>query len=419
LLLPVRTEDKLFYGWVLVVAFLLIGTILFGVSSTFGIFFKPIESEFSLSRTATSGIFSAYMAISTGFCILGGWALDRYGPRIIILLSGIFTGLSLLLTSQTNSSWQLFVTYSLLLSIGISPIYVVTMSTISRWFNKKRGLAIGIASSGDSLGTVIMAPLATFLITKFDWRLAYITIGIIAWLFTIPLSRLLKKDPYEIRAQPDGANSSSKDTKEEKGNSHPAGFSLSQALRTKNAWLFILVWILFAANFFLVLTHLVPHITDIGYSAGEAATVLSLMSGMTIAGKVLMGRVSDSLGRKKIAFICSILQAIAMIWLIWAHDLWMIYLFAIIFGFTNGGQNPAITALIGDIFGLRNIGIIMGVLNMGFAAGAAIGPAVGGFIFDSQNSYSIAFSLGAVVMLILALLITLIKKTGGAKEFSG
>jgi MFS family permease len=223
----------------------------------------------------------------------------------------------------------------------------------------------------------------------------------------------LKKDPYEIRALPDGENPSSKEIKGKRESNLPTGFSLSQAIKTKNAWLFILVWILFAANFFLVLTHLVPHTTDIGFSTGEAATVLSLLSGMTIAGKVLMGKVSDNLGRKKIAFICSILQAVAMIWLIWARDLWMIYLFAGIFGFTNGGTNPAITALIGDIFGLRNLGIIMGVLNMGFAAGAAIGPAVGGFIFDVRNSYSLAFLMGAVVMLILALLITLIKKETG------
>jgi MFS family permease len=410
-----KLKDKLFYGWVVIVASIIIGTILFGASSSFGVFFKSIESEFDLSRAATSGIYSIYWVFGIIFTILSGWALDRYGPRTIIFLSGLFTGLSLLLTSQTNSSWQLFITYSLLLSIGISPIYVVIMSTVSRWFDRKRGLAIGLASSGDALGMVIMAPFATFLISALNWRLAYIVIGLISLVIVIPLSRLLKKDPHEIGNFPDGVKLGSGEMgeqklKKEEGYAVFPDYSLQKVLKTRSFWFLVLMWVFSASSFLMVLTHLVPYTTDIGYSAGEAATVLSLLSGMMIVGKVLMGKASDNIGRKKVAIICSLLQAGALAWLIWSQDLWMLYVFAVVYGFASGGLFPPATALVGDIFGLRNIGLIMGVLNIGAGIGSAIGPFIGGFVFDLKNSYSIAFLVGIVAKLIATVFLVLIRK---------
>ncbi len=405
-----RFKDKLYYGWVVVATCLIIGAILLGIRSSFGVFFKSIESEFNLTRTATSGIFSLNAVLSSVFAILGGWASDRYGPRIIILLMGLFTGLSLLLTSQTNSSWQLYITYSLLLSIGTGAIYVVRMATVSRWFDKKRGLAIGITSSSYGLGQAGLAPFATFLISEFDWRIAYIVIGLIAWLIVIPLSRLLKRDPQEIGAFPDGESSHLEDTKNETGNIKQIDFSLSQVLKTRSFWLIILMWLFFGFNHSLILIHLVPHVTDMGFLGAEAAIVLSLMGVMSITGGVLMGRVSDSIGRKATIIICSLLQAGAMVWLIWAQDLWMIYLFAVISGFTNGGISSPATALIGDTYGLRNIGAIMGILTIGSAIGAAIGPIIGGLSFDVSNSYSIAFLTGAVTVLIATLLVAFVRK---------
>ncbi len=411
---PLRSQNKLFYGWVVAAAFLVIGIITYGSVFSFGVFFKSIESEFGLTRVVTSGVFSAKMALSSIFSIIGGWVLDRHGPRIVALLIGLFTGLSLLLTSQANASWQLFITYSLLLSIGTGAIYIVTMATVSRWFDKKRGLALGIAGSGAGLGTVLIAPFATYLISSFGWRMAYIIIGLIAWLIVIPSSRLLKKDPYEIGALPDGKTSGSAKTgieeSNKEGSTELTGFSLKQASRTSNFWLFGPIWLLYSFCYLFVLTHIVPHVTDIGISAMEAAAVLSLIGGSNIAGRLLMGRVSDSTGRKTIAITCALLVAGAMIWLIWSQDLWMLYLFGVVFGFSIGGLDPSVTALVGDTFGLRNIGIIMGTLNVAWGIGSAIGPAMGGLVFDVNNNYTIAFLAGALAMLTAALLIALLRR---------
>jgi len=307
--------------------------------------------------------------------------------------------------------------------MGSGAIYVVTMSTVSRWFDKKRGLAVGIAGSGGGLGVVAMAPFATYLISKFDWQMAYLVIGLIAWLIVIPLSRLLRKDPYEIGALPDGVKSESMDRqvpessiKEE--NLQPSGLSVLEAFKTRGFWLVLFIWLLFSFCMLLVFTHIVPHATDIGISVVEAAAILSLMGGTRAAGMVLLGSVADRIGRKKIAITCTLFQAGVMVWLIWAQGLWMLYLFAIVYGLANGGLLSSITALLGDTFGLNRIGSILGVLDVGWAIGAATGPMIGGLVFDISNSYSLAFLLGAVAMAIIALLTALIRReTGRAIPF--
>jgi len=401
-----------------VIVFLVVGITLYGIAFSFGVFFKSIESTFSLTRAETSAVSSVNMLLVGVFGFLGGWALDRYGPKIVVLLMGLFAGLSLLLTSQATSSWQLFITYSLLLAMGIGGLYVVPAATVSRWFDKKRGLVLGIAGSGVGLGVVVMAPLATYLITNFDWRMAYIVIGLITWFMVIPLSRLLKKDPREIGALPDGLNSPTLGVEHQEDGIQPLDSSLLQTLSTRNFWLFVFTWLFFAFSLLLILTHLVPHATDIGISAGKAATVLSLMGGAAIAGRVLMGIASDRIGRKLTVIVCALLQAGAMLWLIWSQDLWMLYMFALVYGFAYSGFDSSIGALIGDTFGLGKIGAIFGMLEFGFAVGAAIGPVVGGFIFDVSNSYSLAFLIGAVAMVITALLTVLVRRET-VKTFEG
>lgn len=402
-----RIKDRLFYGWVVVIAFLVFTVIIYGTRYSFGVFFKPLESQFELTRAATSGVFSVYLLLCGVFSVLGGWALDRYGPRIVIIPMGLLTGLSLLLTSQASSAWQLFITYSLLLAMGTGAGYPIMMATISRWFDKKRGLAIGIASSGVGLGTLAMAPFATYLIINFDWRVAFIVMGAIAGLIITSLSTLLRKDPAEMGLLPDGEKPGSDKIGEQdnRADIQPPSLSLFQAVRTADFWFLGGIWFLWGAGLHLVLTHIVPHATDVGISAIEAAGVLSLIGGMNILGRLIMGWASDRIGRKTSAIICVLIDAGALIWLIWSKDLWMFYLFAAAFGLGYGGLTPSLFPLLGDIFGLRNLGVIMGVLDIGWAIGSAIGPALGGLVFDVTKSYFLAFVAGAVIMLVMAIII--------------
>jgi MFS family permease len=146
-----RLAKRISYGWVVLTTYSIIGTSIFGIRFSFGIFFKSIEGEFGLTRTATSGVFSVYLVLSAVCGVFGGWALDKYGPRAITFLMGFFTGLSLVLTSYTSSAWQLFIVYSLLLAIGTGATYAAMTSTVARWFEEKRGLATGIVASSTGL----------------------------------------------------------------------------------------------------------------------------------------------------------------------------------------------------------------------------------------------------------------------------
>jgi len=404
---------SMFYGWVVVIASLIIILIVIGTRLSFGVFFKPLASEFGLTRAETSGVYSALMLLSCVVAIVGGWGADKFSPRILISFMGLFIGLSLILTSQAHSLWQLFVVYSFLSAIGTGGVFVVIMSIITRWFDKKRGLAIGISTSGVGLGMVIMAPMATSFIVNFGWRMSCILIGLISWLFIISMAMLLKKEPREMGLLPDGAESNEGKIVVpgiSEGCTQTNSLSLLQALQTKNFWYLFFSWLLSSLFGYMVYTHIVPHATDMGIHPMKAATILSLIGAMNIPGRLLMGRISDSIGKKVTAIICALILVGAIIWLICSKDLWMLYFFAVGFGFFFGGMDASITALVGDIFGLHSIGIIMGTLSAGWSLGAAIGPFIGGLVYDMLNNYSVAFSINGAVMMMVTLLLALTKR---------
>jgi MFS family permease len=406
-----KTNGQLFYGWIVVTTSFVLSALILGSRYCFGVFFKSLGNEFDLTRMATSIIFSIYMVLCPIFAMIGGRVLDRYGPRLVVFSMGIFTSLSLLLTGQANSSWQLFLTYSLLFAIGTGPGYSVLMSTTSRWFDKKRGLALAITASGGGLGTIVLAPFTAYLIDSFDWRTAYAVLGLIVGLVIAPLSMLLKKEPAEIGMLPDGVKipPDTPAVANLKNNSHTGGVNLAQALRTRNFWFLGIVWLLFSLCLHLVYTHIVPYATDMGISTAEAAVILGLIGSISIPGRLMMGVVSDKTGRKVSAVICGLLQVGAMVWVAWARELWMFYIFAIAYGFALGGFDIPVTALIGDIFGLHSLGEIMGVLIIGWGLGAAIGPAVGGLIFDVTEGYFLAFMIGALAMMVATSFVAIIK----------
>jgi MFS family permease len=403
-------KDRLFYGWVVVAVFLVISIALYGIHFSFGVFFKSIEAEFGLSRAATSAILSANVLLGGAYSFFAGRALDRYGPRVALLAMGLFVGLSLVLTSWTNALWQLFFTYSLLLAMGTGPVYVVPMSAVSRWFDKKRGLALGLSSMGVGLGTMAMAPFAAYLITNYSWRTAYLIIGLIAWGVVLPLSLLLKRDPSEVGALPDGARARAGEPRTEASSLQPNRASVRAVLRTRSFRLLALLWFLFAFNIFLVITHLVPHITDIGFTPAQAAFVLSLVGMASIFGRLLMGVVSDRLGRRKAVATCTLIISVCMVWLIYAQDFSSLYLFALVYGFFYSGFGTTSAALVGDTFEVGNIGTVFGLLEIGFGVGAGLGPAIGGLVFDARQDYSIAFMIGALVMLVATVLVTLVRR---------
>ena len=381
-----------------------------GTRYSFGVFFKSLEAEFALTRGATSSIFSTYMLLCCVFAILGGWALDKYGPKKVCFLMGSLTGLSLILTSQTSTLWQLYITYGLLLSLGTGAVYSVVNSTTSRWFVRKRGSALGITTSGGGVGAIVMAPFATYLITRLDWRTALIVLGLISWLVVGAISIVMRKEPGDVGLLPDGAKAEKAKEGIQENVAGPAGFSLRESVRVGNFWVLWLLWFFLSFSVHLIFVHVVPYAVDMGFSLMDAAVIVSLVGGLSIAGRVVVGRISDATGRKPPAIACALLQVGTLVWLTRAGELWMLYAFAMAFGFLWGGLSTMVTALIGDVFGMRSIGAIMGAMSAGWALGAAIGPAIGGYTYDVSGHYVVAFGIAAALLLVATFLASLVKR---------
>lgn len=408
---PRSKKEGLYYGWIVVALLFVIGIIGFGMRFSFGVFFKSLQEDFGWSRASTSGIFSVYMILCAVFVILSGWALDRYGSRAVITAMGFFTALGLILTSKVSSPWHLFVTYSLLLAMGTGGLYVISMATVTRWFTKRRGLALGIVSAGASISMMVMGPLSAYLISVYGWQTACLIIGLMGFFIVTPCGLLLRRAPSEIATAPRGEKleATNRGSPVEQNHNEPAGLSLSQSVKTRNFWLIVFIMFIFSFCVFIVMTHLVPHAIDLGIDPIQAASLLSFIGGGGAIGRISMGRISDSIGTKRAYIICPLLMAGAMLWLIELSDLWMFYLFAAIFGFAFGGIGPVNAAFIGNAFGLRHLGVIMGFMDVGWQVGAAVGPVFAGYLFDIRDSYVFAFFSGMIAALLVAVLILFLK----------
>lgn len=405
---PKRSKkQQLYYGWIILVVSLIMITVSYGIRFSFGVFFKSLEQDFGLSRAMTSGIFSIYMILGSFFALIGGWLADRYGVKIMFTVLGFFAFLGLALTSLATELWHLLLSYSLLVAIGTGPIYPVVISIATRWFQKRRGLALAIVTCGIGLGSILMVPFAAYLITSYGWRFSFVIIGVIVLVITIPCSLFFKKAPSALpegNIQGTTDNISSYPYQNEKG-----GFSFKRAFKIRNLWLIFTIWFLYSLCSFIVITHLVPHAIDLGVATMQAATILSIIGFATIPSRILIGMASDKFGRKPLAFFSALIMAAAMVWLIYSSSLWMFYVFAIVIGVAFGGITPSITAMVGDIFGVRNIGAIMGVLEVSWVLGAAAGPALAGYVFDTTGTYFLAFLVGVIAAFMVAALIQLIR----------
>ena len=414
----IKRSGGLFYGWIIVAACFFVATITYGAGLSFGVFLTPLRESFSETSAAVSGAYSLCMFLYAGFGLFVGWGVDKYGPKITTMFGGLLLGLGLLLTSQVNTMWQLYMTYGLI-GIGMSPAYTPFMTTVSRWFAKRRGLALGIMTTGIGAGPLIIAPLASYLISTGGWRFSYLVIGSFAGLI-IAAALLLKRSPDEIGGFPNGetynANIPQPKTKVSKVTSESSGFSLKEAISTKAFWLLGSISLMVGIGLQMVLAHIVAYSEAKGISPMTAATVLSTISGASIAGRIIMGMTSDRIGRKKALVICVFTEGIMIFWLIGASSAWMLFVFGAIFGFCYGGHVPQFPALTAETLGLGHMGAILGAISIFWGARAALGPVLAGYILDTTGSYSSAFIVGVVAMFLAAAITFLLKMPETKKE---
>jgi MFS family permease len=364
-----------FYGWVVVAATTLC-LFTFSVFEVYGVFFKPLMEEFGWSRAVASSVFSLY-AISHSFsAVLMGHLSDKHGSRKVIMFGGILVGLGLILSSSVESVWHLYLFWGIA-SFGSSGLWVPPISTVVKWFEEKKGLAVGVANSGYGLGILSMAPIAAILTSTYGWRGALVTLGF-ALLGIITFAAFLMKNH---------ANSDGLKVRARKQDPLQVSLSTKQAVFTRSFLILYGIYFFGSLCFTSLLVHLVPFATDAGISSVMAALALGLMGGSTIAGSPAVGAVSDKVGKENMLVACLAAQAVVFVGLLWVDDVWMLYVFAVVFGFSAAGVWALVAPLVEETFGPDKIGLNLGALTTTFGVGGILGPILLGYAFDVTGSY--------------------------------
>jgi MFS family permease len=402
-------KQKLFYGWRIVIASTLVITVTYGVIYSFGIFLPYYQKAFQADSATVSGAYSLCLLVYMGSAILSGWAADRFSPKTTTLIGGALITAGFLLTSRANAIWQLYLGYTII-GLGMSPNYNPLIATVSRWFNRKRGMALGILSTGIGAGPLLFSPFISYLTTAVDWRLTLVIIGSIAGIVIIGSAFILKGHPSDMNLLPYGETRNSCNTEKKADCFAADGFTLKQALKTKTLWQLVFTSLMFGFGLQVLMSHLVPYAEWRGLNPITAAVVLSTVSGVSIIGRMVMGTASDRFGRARGLALCLFGQGIMTFALAFAFDSWMLFLFAGVIGFFYGGYPPQLPALVSDNLGLAHLGVILGVTSTAWGIGSAVSPIMTGYIVDTTGNYPVAFIVGGIVVVLGGMMCLFVRK---------
>ncbi len=405
-------RQRIFYGYVVIAAATFILTIAWGANRTFGVFLDPMLDEFGWTRAGISGAYTLATVIMGAISIVAGGLMDRFGPRVVMIGCGVFLSSSYLLMAQISSISQMYLFYGLIAGIGMSGAYSPLLSVAVRWFTRRRALITGILVAGPALGVVVMPLVFSVLLSVYDWRISYVILGGVVLVAILSAATFLRRDPSEMGLLPYGAD----DTRLEDSNLKVSGLSLGEAVRGRQFWL--LSTVSFCDYFVMnvVIVHIVIYTIDLGIEATTAAGVLSLAAGVSIPARIIVGGIADKIGNKVALLICLFMSTVAFILLLGARELWMLYLFAIIFGFSLWSSMAMISPLTADLFGLKSHATIFASRGFIGALGGAAGPVVAGYIFDVTGSYQWAFIISLLVSVIAIIATLSLKPNAIAKD---
>jgi MFS family permease len=399
-----RIKPRFFYGYAIVAVAFVIMVLTFGVNRSFGVFLNPLVADFGWSRAVVSGAYSLTQVAAGVFGIFAGKLGDRFGARVLGITIGLFLGLGLLLMSQVNAIWQVYLIYGLMIAVSVGACWPVLMPLIPRWFITRRGLMTGIVASGSGFGFMVIPSFAGWLILAYDWRTAYMTIGVVALLLVVVAAQYLKRDPGQIGQLPYGEGN----VAQEYSASRDEGFNFREAVRTRNFGILCALFLCFGFSAHSVLVHVVPHAIDTGLSAAKAASILAVAGGLNTGSRVAIGWSSDRIGVKRCLVVSLVLLWIGLFWIQFVSTLWEFYIFSFFFGVAFGGVLALMVLVTTELFGLNSLGVILGGVIFMYTVGGATGPIITGYIFDVTGSYQLGFlitALLAVAACVLALLL--------------
>ena len=406
----------MYYRWVIVFACFIISITGYGTYFSVTLFYTHIVTEFDWSNSLVSGSISLGLIMYGVFALPMGWCADRFGPRITMIVAGLFIGGGTYLGFYISEPWHLYALYGGMTAIGMGGAWAPLVATISRWFEKQRGLAIGIGSIGGGIGTLFYAPLTECLIQEFGWRLAYQWLGIISGILIITAALFLTKDPstnfywwfytkYKLfRKQCPIDNAAVVSDALEQTLNTSSSKNLSKIIKDPIFWKMINTFGLWWFSGAIATVTLAPFALEKGFDYERSAAVVVAFALGNGIGRVVMGLAGDAVGELKVYQIGLISAGLATLGLIVAADLISIFLLFILLGIGFGGSGTQLTTISIKLFGLEAAGALMGSVLAIIGVFAAVGVFLSGLIHDFTGSYYWSYMLCTFVFLLSALL---------------
>jgi len=393
-------SDRSSYGWVVLASAFVIITMAVGTLFSLAVFLKPLEDSMGWARSSVSAIaLLNWIAMGLG-SFLAGYLSDRFGARPVVLGGGVLLGAGLILSGRAEALWHFYVSFGVLVGFGVSCFYVPLTVTAVRWFEHRRGMAAAIVSSGNGLGTLIIAPLTRWLINAYDWRTAFLILGEIALVVVIPAALLLRRAPAAALPASQPATA--------------PGLIARRLWTSRPFWVIALTHFACCAAHSGPIFHMVSHAIDQGVAALTAAGTLGISGLTSIIGRVGTGMVADRVGAKRTLVTGLILQAVTIFLYVFARDATTLYALAMVFGVAYGSVMPLYAVVTREYFGDRAMGTAYGGVFFISCIGMGIGSYAGGIIHDLLGSYLWLFlGSGAIATMAIVLALTL-RRPGSA-----
>ena len=377
--------------WLIVAALF---TVTYGVSTplaAFGVFLPVFAETFGWSRGAISTALSVNLLLGgvAGFVI--GALADRRGPRVTLVSTVLLAGVAFSLASTVTALWQLYLLVGVLGGVGMSSFYLLSTTTVTRWFTERRGLALALVLVGFNMAYITAGPLAAWLIAKVGWRAAYALLAGTCGLVTM-LAALTVRLPRAGEVAPPRALAV--------GESAGPNVTLADALVDPRQWYLNISWLLLGALTLMISVHIVSFAHDQGISLAGASLALTAYGVGAVGGRIGSGVVSDRIGTFTTIRLSYVLQMVALAALLWLSSLEALLLSLLVLGVGFASADTMLAKAVPEVFGTRALGSILGVLNMGWRFGAALGPVTAGFFYDVTGAYTIPFGAAPVVVLV-------------------
>lgn len=396
-------HPSLFYGWIIVIIGFITLSIAFGVWYSYSVFILAVIKEFSWSRAEASSIFSVFLLSHSIMNPLTGLLQDHFGPRFVIPLGTGVLGISMILTGMANTLWHYTITYGIFAGAGISLLgFSSHAAFLPRWFERKRGLAVGLTMSGIGFGMLFLVPLIAKSISVSGWRTTYFYMAGVVVFLTGPLNIVFaRRSPESMGLKPYGARDIGSSPYQKSSMAIEIidaawvkkTWTFKTALATKRFWLLAFAFFFMAFGYQGTLLHCVSAMVDKGLTREAATYYFGILGATGLVGKILFGYLSDLYGRECVTITGSVMASIGLLCLIHVHSSsgCFLFLFAILFGLGYSVLASLLPTIIADIFLGKAFGVIFAAISIGGGFGGATGAYLAGFLFDLTHTYTIPF----------------------------